>query len=145
MLTTYVVCNILIYMSDELYIYKQHTVHHILYHIIFCPKRRRKILVGPVHDRLKQIIEQVASENGWTVVELAIQSDHVHLFIQTNPYTLPTDIARLIKERSSHEMHGEYVHLKRMPSLWTRSTFYSTAGQVNADTIAKYIERQSKT
>lgn len=144
MLTTYVVCSILIYMSDELYIHEQHTVHHILYHIIFCPKRRRKVLNGLVHDRLKQIIEQVADEYGWQIVELAIQPDHVHLFIQTNPYTMPTDIARLIKERSSHELREEYAHLKRMPSLWTRSTFYSTAGHVSADTIQKYIERQSK-
>jgi len=131
-------------MSDEVYIHEQHTVHHILYHIIFCPKRRRKILVGPIHDRLKQLITQVANENGWTVVELAIHPDHVHLFIQTNPYTLPTDIARLIKGRSSHELREEYAHLKRMPSLWTRSTFYSTAGHISAEIIQKYIERQSK-
>jgi|GEM_PF-4956673 hypothetical protein len=51
MLTAYVVYTILIYMSDEKYIYEQHTVHHILYHIIFCPKRRRKVLVGTIHDR----------------------------------------------------------------------------------------------
>ena len=134
---------ILVYM-DENYIHEQHAVHHILYHIIFCPKRRRKVLVGPLHDRFKQIIEQVAEENGWTVVEVAIQPDHVHLFMQANPYTMPTEIARLIKGRSSHLLREEYPHLKRMPSLWTRSTFYSTAGSVSQDTIQKYIERQSR-
>ncbi|HLX41547.1 MAG TPA: IS200/IS605 family transposase [Ktedonobacteraceae bacterium] len=130
---------------DENYIHEQHTVHHILYHIIFCPKRRRKVLIGPVSHRLKQLIEEVAQEQGWEIVELAIQPDHVHLFIQTNPYTLPTDIARLIKGHSSHELREEFPHLMRMPSLWTRSTFYSTAGFVSQDTIAKYIARQSKT
>jgi putative transposase len=129
---------------DHSYIHEQHTVHHILYHIIFCPKRRRKVLVGPVHDRLKQIIEQVAQEKSWQIVELAIHPDHVHLFIQTNPYTLPTDIPRLIKGRSSHELREEFEHLARMPSLWTRSTFYSTAGFVSQETIQNYIERQSK-
>lgn len=131
-------------MSEEKYVHEQHTVHHILYHIIFCPKRRRKVLVGPVHDRLKQVIEQVGDENGWGIVELAIQPDHVHLFLQANPYTLPTDIARLIKGRSSHLLRDEFPHLMRMPSLWTRSTFYSTAGFVSQDTIQHYIERQSK-
>jgi putative transposase len=87
---------------EEQYVHEQHSVHHILYHVIFCPKRRRKVLVGPVHDRLKTIIEQVAAENQWQIVRLAIQPDHVHLFIQTNPYTLPTDIPRLMKGRSSH-------------------------------------------
>lgn len=111
----------------------------------FCPKRRRKVLVGPVHDRLQQLIEQVVTSHHWTLVELAIQPDHVHLFIQANPYTMPTDIARLIKGRSSHVLREEFSHLMRMPSLWTRSTFYSTAGHVSAETIQKYIERQSTT
>lgn len=129
---------------DEKYIHEQHAVYHILYHIIFCPKRRKKVLVGPVHDRLKQIIEEVAQENGWQVVEVAIQPDHVHLFLHSNPYTLPTDIARRIKGRSSHDLREEFTHLMRMPSLWTRSTFYSTAGFVSQETIQNYIERQSK-
>lgn len=144
MLTTYDDATRRTVMETDTYIHEQHTVHHILYHIIFCPKRRRKVLVGPVHDRLKEIIEQVANEHSWQIVELAIQPDHVHLFIQTNPYTLPTDIARLIKGRSSHELREEFAHLMAMPSLWTRSTFYSTAGFVSQDTIQKYIERQSK-
>src|SRR5260221_485575 len=121
MLTVYINRNILNNMNEAKYIHEQHTVHHILYHIIFCPKRRRKILVGPVHDRLKQIIEQVASENSWRIVELAIQPDHVHLFIQANPYTLPTDIARLIKGRSAHDLREEFDTLAKMPSLWTRA------------------------
>jgi hypothetical protein len=57
-----------IYMSEEKYVHEQHTVHHILYHIIFCPKRRRKVLVGSIHDRLKRIIEQVADEHEWQIV-----------------------------------------------------------------------------
>ncbi|HLQ28656.1 MAG TPA: IS200/IS605 family transposase [Ktedonobacteraceae bacterium] len=125
------------------YIHEQHTVHLVIYHIIWCPKRRRKVLVGPVHDRLKQIIEEVVNENGWQIIELAIQPDHVHLFLRSNPYTRPSDIARLIKGRSSHDLRKEFPHLLRMPSLWTRSAFYSTAGNVSSEIIQKYIEKQS--
>ncbi|GCE50710.1 hypothetical protein KTH_55790 [Thermosporothrix hazakensis] len=60
------------------YQHEQHTVYLMVYHIIWCPKRRRKILNGPVHDRLKEIIEQVTNENDWHILELAIQPDHVH-------------------------------------------------------------------
>jgi putative transposase len=129
---------------DEHYIHEQHTVHHILYHIIFCPKRRKKVLVGEVHNRLEQITSEVAQEQGWQIIELAIQPDHVHLFIQSNPYTLPSDIARLIKGQSSHLLREEFPHLLTLPSLWTRSTFYSTAGFVSQETIQKYIDRQKK-
>jgi putative transposase len=126
------------------YEHDTHTVHLIVYHLIFCPKRRRKILGGPIRERLQQIIREVASENKWSVIKLAIQPDHVHVFMRSNPRTLPTAIARLIKGRSSHLLREEYPFLKRMPSLWTRSTFYSTAGNVSSETIQRYIERQSK-
>ena len=126
------------------YAQESHTVHLIVYHMIFCPKRRRKVLIGPIHDRLRQIIQEVVEEHKWTVIELAIQPDHVHLFIRSNPYTLPTDIARLIKGRSAHLLREEFPRLKRLPSLWTRSTFYSTAGNVSSEIIQQYIERQSK-
>ena len=142
MLTTYVSISYTTYME---YTHEQHTVHLIVYHIIWCPKRRRKVLQGKVAERLDQFIREVALENTWEVIELAIQPDHIHLFIRANPYTLPTDIARLIKGRSSHNLREEFPHLMRMPSLWTRSTFYSTAGNVSADIIQQYIERQSTT
>ncbi len=141
MLIIYVASCKLIYME---YTHEQHTVHLIVYHIIWCPKRRRKVLQGRVADRLEQLIHEVVNENAWEVIQVAIQPDHVHLFIRSNPYTLPTDIARLMKGRSSHVLREEFPHLKRMPSLWTRSTFYSTADNVSAETIQQYIERQSK-
>jgi putative transposase len=115
----------------------------VIYHIIWCPKRRRKVLIGPVRDRLEALIREVVDERGWEILELAIQPDHVHLFIRSNPYTLPTDIARVIKGRSSHVLREAFPHLMRMPSLWTRSTFFSTAGNVHSDIIQKYIEKQS--
>ena len=132
-----------VYTVNMDYQHEQHTVHLIVYHMIWCPKRRRKVLVGPVRDRLEHIIQEVADQHGWQIIELAIQPDHVHLFIRSNPYTLPTDMARLIKGRSSHELREAFPHLKRMPSLWTRSTFYSTAGNVSSETIQQYIARQS--
>jgi putative transposase len=125
------------------YIHEQHPVHLVIYHIIWCPKRRRKVLVGPVHDRLKQITQEVVDEKGWRIMELAIQPDHLHLLVRSNPSTLPTAIARLMKGRSSHLLREEFPHLMKMPSLWTRSAFYSTAGTVRSEIIQKDIEKQS--
>jgi REP-associated tyrosine transposase len=133
------------YMDYQHEQHEQHSVHLVIYHVIWCPKRRRKVLVGPIRNRLEQIIREVAEEHDWTVIEVAIQPDHVHLFIRANPYTLPSDIPRLIKGRSSHDLRKEFPHLLKLPSLWTRSFFLSTAGNVSQETIRKYIERQSKT
>ena len=102
------------------------------------------MLIGGIATRLATIVKEVAQENHWQVIELAIQPDHVHLFLRSNPKTLPTDIARFIKGRSAHVLREEFPHLKKLPSLWTRSTFYSTAGNISSEMIQAYIERQSK-
>jgi putative transposase len=138
-------CLYCLYNSDNRdYLHEEHTVHLIVYHIIWCPKRRRRIVRGEIAQRLEHLVNEGADEQDWQVLNLSIQPDHVHLFIRSNPYTMPTDIARLIKGRSSHILREEFPHLQRMPSLRTRSTFYSTPGNVSSETIAKYIERQSK-
>jgi putative transposase len=105
----------------------------------------RKVIVGPIRIRLEQSIQEVAAERGWTVIELAIQPDHVHLFIRADPNTLPSEIPRRIRGRSSRYLRDEFPQLKRLPSLWTRSFFLSTVGDVSQETMRKYIERQSKT
>jgi putative transposase len=133
------------YNTNMEYQHEQHTVHLVVYHITWCPKRRRKVLVGPVRDRFKQIIGEVADEHDWQIISLAIQPDHVHRFIRANPYPLPSDIPRRIKGRSSHDLREEFPHLRKLPSLWTRSFLLSTAGTVSQEIIQKYIERQSKT
>lgn len=125
------------------YQHDRHSVHLIVYHLIFCPKRRWRVLVGAVQKRLGQIIDEVITEHGWQLIERAIQPDHVHLFVRTNPSTLPSDIPRLIKGRSSHLLRQEFAHLRKLPTLWTHSYFLSTAGNVSSETIQRYIERQS--
>jgi putative transposase len=118
----------------------------LVYHLIWCPKRRRKVLVGSVHDRVRQIIYEVASEHDGELIRLAIQPDQVHLFSRANPYPLPSDSPRLIKGRSSHGLRQEeFPHLRKLLSLWTRSFFLRTAGTVSQQIIQKYIARQSRT
>ena len=140
-LRCYVATCYTVYMD---YQHEHHSVHLVVYHVIWCPKQRRKILNGPIHDRLAAIIHEVAEERNWQVIRLAIQPDHVHLFLRANPYTLPTDIPRLMKGRSSRLLREEFPALKKMPSLWTRSYFISTAGTISSETIQRYIETQSR-
>jgi REP-associated tyrosine transposase len=119
------------------------SLHLSVYHLIWCPKRRRRVLVGPVQKRLEQIIDEVITEHGWQIIERAIQPDHVHLCVRTNPSTLPSDVPRLIKGRSSRLLRQEFVHLRKLPTLWSHSYFLSTAANVSSETIQRYIERQS--
>ncbi len=86
MLTKYVASCIVTYME---YTHEQHIVQLIVYHIIWCPKRRRKVLTGKAAEHLEQIVHEVANEHEWQVIQLAIQPDHVHLFIRSIPLPGP--------------------------------------------------------
>ncbi len=126
------------------YQHEHHSIHLVVYHVIWCPKRRGKLLNGSIHDRLAAIIGEVAEERNWQVIRLAIQPAQVHLFLRANPYTQPTDIPRLMKGRSSRLLREDLPALKKLPSLWTRSYFISTAGNVSQEIIQRSIEVQSR-
>jgi REP-associated tyrosine transposase len=112
------------------------------YHLIFCPKRRRKVLVNAVKVRLDSILREVLTELDCTVLALEIMPDHLHLFVSAPPTLAPHQIVRRIKGRSSRILRQEFPHLLRLPSLWTRSYFASTAGNVSSQTIQRYIAEQ---
>ncbi len=77
---------------------------------------------------------------GWKV--LVIEPDHVHLVVRAWPTTSAYEVVRQCKGRTSHDLRQKYKHLRRLPSLWTRSYFSSTAGTVSPQTIQRYIEAQ---
>lgn len=120
-----------------------HAVHLLVYHFLWCPKYRRPVLTGAVAERLCQVISEVAVEHDWTIVELAIQPDHLHIFLRCRPTDVPHLVVRSLKGRTSRLLRQEFASLRsRLPSLWTRSYFCSTAGNVSTATIERYIAAQ---
>ena len=126
------------------YRHKNTTVSLINYHFVWIPRRRRKVLVDDVKKRLIELIYEKAIELDSKIVSLAIEPDHVHLFLNCSPDLAPKQIMHRIKGYSSYVLRKEFPHLKRMPSMWTRSYFVSTAGNVLSETIIKYIEAQGQ-
>lgn len=108
-------------------------------HLVWIPKRRKKVLIGDVKTRLAAIIGDVGEEKGWIIRALDIAPDHVHLFVDYDESTPIKDVAKAFKGRSSHDLRKEFPHLLKLPSLWTRSYFYCTAGNVSAEMIKRYI------
>lgn len=123
--------------------HSNHAVYQVCYPFVWIPKRRKKVLVGMVAERLRRICEEVASEHGWTILMLAIQPDHVHLFVEATPKERPHEIVRAFKGRSSRVLRQEFPHLLKLLSLWTHSYFCRTAGNVSAAVIGYYIREQS--
>jgi putative transposase len=122
---------------------KETCVFLINYHIIWCPKRRRKVLVDRVKMRLEELIRETAPSLECELLALEILPDHLHLFVSATPQLAPNQIIARLKGKSSRILRAEFPILRRMPSLWTRSYFISTAGNVSSETIRRYIEAQS--
>jgi putative transposase len=118
-------------------------VYQINYHFVWIPARRKKVLIGDVAKRLRELCKEVALEQGWTMLDLAIQPDHIHLFVEATPKAAPNEIVRAFKGRSSRILRQEFPHLLKLPSLWTHSYFCRTAGKVSASVIEQYIKGQS--
>lgn len=95
-----------------------------------------------IDRRFKELVYEICEENHWRVIALETDMDHCHLFLSANPTDSPSLIMKTIKGRTSRIMREEFELLSRMPGLWTRSYFVSTAGIVSSETIREYVETQ---
>lgn len=115
------------------------------YHIIWCPKYRRKVLVGDVEIRLKEIIHQVAIELNVEILEMETDKDHIHILIDIDPQFGVMKFIRMAKGRSSRILRDEFHHLKtKLPTLWTNSSFIATVGGAPLEIIKQYVENQQR-
>jgi putative transposase len=118
-------------------------VYNIGYHLIWCPKYRRKVLVEDVEKRLKELFYEKAKELSITIDKMEVLPDHVHLFVKCSPVNSPHLIVKHLKGYSSRIMRLEFPKLKsRLPSLWTRSYYCESVGHISEETIKKYIDDQ---
>lgn len=113
------------------------------YHVVWCPKYRRKVLVSDVAERLKELISEVCASLRVVVVGIEIMPDHVHLLADVDPQFGIHRVVKNIKGSTSRILRGEFKHLTtRLPTLWTNSYFVSTAESVSLDVVKRYIEQQ---
>jgi putative transposase len=118
------------------------TVYSAKYHLIWCPKYRRRVLVGGIDQRLKAIIAAVAAEVGAEVIELEVMPDHVHLLAEIPPWVPLSRFVGLLKGRSSRRLRIEFPRLRRLPVLWSPSWLVSTVGGAPLEVVRRYVENQ---
>ena len=124
-----------------------HTKHRMLYHIVWIPKYRKRVLHGEIATRIKELLEECIEVNRWKAEELNIQKDHVHLLIRLRPDISVSKVVQLLKGRSSHAIRSEFPKLKEFylgttKSFWGDGFFVETVGQVSEKNIRDYIRNQ---
>jgi putative transposase len=120
-------------------------VYSCKYHVVWCPKYRRSVLVNGVDKRLKRIILDTAKEHRAEVLEMEVMPDHVHVLIEVDPQYGVHRLVRQLKGRSSRILRSEFPSLTtRLPTLWTNSYFLSTVGGSPLAVVKRYIENQKR-
>ena len=123
------------------------TTHRLLTHLVWCPKYRRRVLLGKVASRLYELFRQAAEVNDWEVHELNVQKDHVHMLLQYHPRESISQAVNILKGGTSKVIRQEFPKLEEFlwgDSLWCDGYFAESVGQVNEKVMKDYIKNQNK-
>jgi putative transposase len=143
MVVIYLLFGYTLFMATTRWKTSKTAVYNLGYHVIFCPKYRRPVLVGEIETRLQALLFEKARDLKIDIEELEIMPEHVHLFIKASPSLAPHFIIGQLKGYSSHILRKEFPELKsRLPSLWTRSYYVESVGHISEETVKQYIEDQ---
>ena len=126
-----------------LYKSNKNVVYSCKYHVVWCPKYRRKVLVDNIETRLKELIIESCSTMNVDIIEMEIMSDHVHLLIEVDPQFGIHKAVKHIKGYTSRILRKEFHELTtKLPTLWTNSYFVTTVGGAPLSIVKEYIENQ---
>jgi len=118
-------------------------VYSCKYHVVWCPKYRRKVLINDVERRLKELIVSICAERQTKIIEIEIMPDHVHLIIEVDPQYGVHKLIKEVKGQTSRILRQEFKYLTtKLPTLWTNSYFVATVGSAPLSVIKQYIESQ---
>ena len=130
-------------MALEGYKSNHNVVYSSKYHVVWTPKYRRSVLVGPIARRCKQVIRQAAEKYQAEIIALEVMPDHVHLLCEVDPQFGIHGLVKHLKGVSWHALRQEFRTLKsRLPTLWTNRYFLSTVGGAPLAVIQPYVENQ---
>jgi putative transposase len=113
------------------------------FHVVWCPKCRRRVLGGQIETRLKELIREVIEEKGAWLVERDVLPGHVHLLAEVDPQFGACKLVRAIKGRTSRVLRREFPALTgRVPTVWTNSSFVATVGGAPVDVVKRSVDNQ---
>ena len=121
----------------------KHTTYKLGYHLVWCPQYRKAILTGDVAAGLDTELRRLAQSNGWTIHRLAIQPDHVHLFLSAPPAIAPSQIANTLKGASARTLFKQHPELKQDlwgGHLWSRKFLVISVGEFSAEAVSAFLE-----
>jgi putative transposase len=125
-----------------------HSVYDCKYHLIWCPKRRKKLEGDDIRQYVKETIRDIAEELGFEIVEMEIGKDHVHIFISFPPRYSISKVVGIMKSISASRVFDRYDWMKKKfwsGELWEDGYCVRTVGdKVTAEIVKRYIRRHEE-
>ena len=122
-----------------------HCRFDVKYHFVWVTKYRRKVLVGEVGIRVRELVREVCLANEIEILQGSVCADHVHVLLSCPPTMSPSKIMQYIKGKSSRKLMMEFKHIQKTfwgRHLWARGYFVATSGNVTDEVILEYIRLQ---
>ena len=126
----------------EGYSKSSHEIYRCEYHFVWVPKYRYHILIKEVKPRLKEILVGLCDWLDILIIEGAICSDHVHMYLSVPPKHSPSYVMKILKGKSAERLRKEFPELKKKywgMHLWARGYFVSTVG-IDSEIIKQYVK-----
>lgn len=123
-----------------------HTTWNCKYHIVFIPKRRKKVIFGQLRRRLGEIFHELASQRHSQIVEGHLLRDHVHICMSIPPKYAVSAVVGYIKGKSAIAIARQFEGKRRNytgSSFWARGYYVSTVG-LDEQVVREYIRRQEE-
>ena len=123
------------------------TRYDLRYHFVFIPKYRKRVLKGKVSKSIEGMIRFAAQINDWEIFELAVQIDHIHLYIGTQPKWSPSKVMNVIKGGTSKKIRELYPELDEVywgSTFWADGYLVKSSGKITDKVISEYVRKQRK-
>lgn len=128
--------------------HNNHSVGQNSFHIIWCPKYRWHILKPvEINKVCEGILRLVAMQQGYTIYELKVMEDHIHMFIEIPPEVSISRSFQMLKGVSSRVLRRRFTWLRKMypkGNMWSPGKFFRSVGCVTADVIENYIKNSNR-
>ena len=121
------------------------TRYDLRYHFVFAPKYRKRVLTGKIAKSVEGIIKFACQINDWEIFELAINKDHVHLYMGFSPKWSPSEIMNIIKGGTSRKIRDLYPNLDEVywgSTFWGDGYMVKSVGEINDKVISEYVKKQ---
>ena len=129
----------------QMHRHSSHASFDLKAHLVWIPKYRKRVLVGPIGEAVRELVRRICSELELHIISGKVAPDHVHLFISYPPHHSISDIMQKIKGKSSYKLFQLFPGIRKVfwgKHFWARGSFAASSGSITDEMIQAYIENQ---